>query len=102
MAASHIPCDETARKIVRSIFQRLASVGQTEVATTLSVSESTVSRLKEQVPQFAGMLSKLGLKVVPVEMQCYDEKTLSSILELAKQRMAQIENTRQLAQDWED
>jgi hypothetical protein len=53
------------------------------------------------MPQFAGMLSKLGLKVVPVEMRCYDEKTLASILQLAQQRMAQIQSPQSLAWDEE-
>ena len=76
-------------------------MGQNTVAEAIGTSESTISRLKGDVPQFAAMLAKLGLKVVPVEMQCYDEKTLASILELARQRMAQLESPKQLAQDWE-
>lgn len=83
------------------IFQRLSAVGQVAVSEAIGTSEASVSRLKEQVPQFAGMLARLGLKVVPVDMRCYDERTLASILELAKQRMAQIESPQQLAQDWE-
>ena len=101
MAAVNPVPDETARKIVKAIFQRLSSVGQNTVADALSTSESTVSRLKGDVPQFAAMLGRLGLKVVPVEMQCYDEKTLASILELARQRMAQLQTPQQLAQDWD-
>jgi ABC-type sugar transport system ATPase subunit len=102
MAAVNPIPDETARKIVRLIFQRLSSVGQNTVAEALATSESTVSRLKESTPQFAAMLAKLGLKVVPAEVQCYDPKTLAAILELAKQRMSQIQNPQQLAQDWDE
>lgn len=47
------------------------------------------------------MLARLGLKVVPVEMRCYDEQTIGTLITLAKQRMAQIETPQQLAQDWE-
>lgn len=101
MAALNPVPDEIARKIVKEVFQRLSSVGQVRVAEALGVSEATVSRLKEQMPQFAGMLSKLGLKVVPVEMRCYDEKTLASILQLAQQRMAQIQSPQSLAWDEE-
>lgn len=92
---------ETARKIVSAIFQRLSSVGQVEVAKALDTSESSVSRLKDLTPQFAAMLARCGLKVVPAEMHCYDEPTIASILELARQRMAQLQSPRQLAQDWE-
>lgn len=101
MAAVFPQPDETARKIVKVIFQRLSSVGQNTVAEALSTSESTISRLKADVPQFAAMLAKLGLKVVPAEMRCYDEKTLASILELAQQRMAQIKSPVELSQDWD-
>ncbi len=102
MAALSPPPDERARKILQVLFQRLSSVGQSTVATQLSVSEATVSRMKEDMPRFAGMLSALGLKVVPVEMKCYDEATLESILRLAQQRMAQLQTPQQLAQDWGD
>lgn len=101
MAALSPTVDENARKIVKTIFQALSRVGQDEVAKALSVSDSTVSRMKEQVPQFAGMLSRLGLKVVPAEMRCYDEQTIGTLITLAKQRMAQIETPQQLAQDWD-
>jgi len=88
---------------VKTVFQRLAAVGQDEVAKALGLSDSTVSRMKDEVPRFAGMLERLGLKVVPVEMQCYDEKTIASILVLANQRMAQLQTPQQLAlqQDWD-
>lgn len=101
MAALSPPPDENARKIVALIFQRLPEVGQNEVAKALGTSDSTVSRLKGDVPMFAGMLAKLGLKVVPAEMKCYDEKTIGSILTLAQQRMAQLQTPSQLAQDWD-
>lgn len=101
MAAVNPVPDESARKIVKAIFQRLSSVGQNTVAEALSTSESTVSRLKGDVPQFAAMLSKLGLKVVPAEMHCYDEKTIGALMELARQRMEQLKSPQQLAQDWD-
>lgn len=102
MAAVNPAPSENARKIAQTIFQALSRVGQNEVAVALGTSDSSVSRLKEQVPQFAGMLARLGLKVVPAEMRCYDEKTLGSILELARQRMDQLKSPLQLAQDWDD
>ena len=101
MAALSPEPSENARKIAQSIFQGLSRVGQNEVAKALGTSDSTVSRLKEQVPQIAGLLAACGLKVVPVEMKCYDEKTIASILELARQRMAQLNSPQQLAQDWD-
>lgn len=101
MAALSPTPPENARKIAQTILQALARVGQNEVAQALGTSDSTVSRLKETVPQFAGMLARLDLKVVPAGMRCYDEKTLASILELARQRMDQLKSPQQLAQDWD-
>lgn len=92
---------ENARKIGAKILQTLAEVGQNEVAKALETSDSTISRLKGDVSMFAGMLVKLGYKVVPAEMRCYDERTLASILQLAQQRMAQLQTPSQLAQDWD-
>lgn len=100
MAATLPTPDEKARKIVRTIFQELSRVGQNQVAQALSVSDSTVTRMKDDVPRFAGMLSALGLKVVPENMRCYEEKTLAALLELAHQRMEQIKTPQQLA--WDD
>lgn len=102
MAALSPPPDERTRKIVKTIFQALSSSGQNTVAQALGISEATVSRMKEGTPQYAAMLSMLGLKVVPVAMKCYDEATLASILHLAQERMAQLKSPLQLAQDFED
>ncbi len=102
MAAVSPTPPENARKIASTIFQALSRTGQNQVAQALGTSDSSVSRLKDQVPQIAGMLDCLGLKVVPREMRCYDERTLSSILELARQRMDQLKSAQHLAQDWED
>lgn len=94
---------ETARKIVGNILHRLAAVGQTTVATRLQVSESTVSRMKEkdaEIQRCAALLDALEMKAVPREMKCYGEKSLAAILQLAKERMAQIEEPSQL--QWDD
>lgn len=92
--------DERARKNLQAIFQRLSLVGQTNLANALSVSESTISRWKaEQAEQCAKALGALGLKVVPVDMRCFDPKQIDAILQLAKSHLADIEHTDQLAWD---
>ncbi len=100
MAALSPTPDENARKIASAIFQGLSRVGQNQAAQALGVSDSTITRMKDDVPKWAGLLSALGLKVVPTSMRCYEEKTLSAILELAHQRMEQIKTPSQLA--WDD
>lgn len=71
-AVSNTP-PERARKAYLTVLQRLQEPGTaTAVAAAMGVSESTVSRLKnEQMEVLCGMLAHLGLKVVPVEMQCF-------------------------------
>lgn len=101
MAALSPPTDENARKIAQTIFQALSRVGQNHVAQALGVSDATISRMKDDLPRAAGMLSILGLKVVPSTMKCYEEKTLAAVLELAHQRMAQLSSVQQLQQDWD-
>ena len=62
-----------SRKIQTLILQRLASAGQVHVGTAIDKSESWVSRFaSEQLKSCADLLTALGLKVVPVELRCYD------------------------------
>lgn len=92
---------ERAKKNLAAIFQRLASVGQANLAATLNVSESTISRWKtEEAEQVSRILAELGLKVVPVTLQCYEPKQLEAILTLAKARMETIHTAAELV--WEE
>lgn len=92
---------EKARKFETLLLQRLASVGQRPVADALSVSESTVSRLKEgAISQFSSLLPLLGLKVVPIEMQCYRPEDINPLIHLAKRHMENLNSADQLR--WED
>ena len=90
-----------ARKSCQNILHRLALVGLTPVAQAMGKSESTISRMKDtEIPELAAMLDALGLKVVPRELKCYDEKTMAALLQLAKERMNQCSTTQQL--EWDD
>ena len=100
MPALSAEADARTRKNLTAILQRLASVGQVALAEALNVSESTVSRWQaEQAERCAQALAVLGLKVVPIEMRCFDPKQIDAILQLAKTQLAKIENTDQLAWD---
>lgn len=92
---------ERARKIESLILQALSRTGSEPVAREIGVSEATVSRLRnEHLRHFAALLAATGLKVVPVEMQCYRFESIAAMLTLAKERMAQLETPQQLA--WDD
>lgn len=91
---------DRSRKNLAAILQRLASIGQAKAAEALGTSESTVSRMKDkELEQLAKLLAVLGLKVVPVEMRCFDPDAIGAILALAKARLASIERPEQLAWD---
>lgn len=77
--------DERTRKNFAIVMQRLAAVGMLAVATHIGVDESTVCRWKEKLLlQVSGMLAILGLKIVPIEMQCYNPKDIDAIFHQAQ------------------
>lgn len=82
-------------------MQALSRVGSEPASREIGVSEATVSRLKnEHLPHFSKLIAALGLKVVPIEMQCYRPAAIAAMVTLAKERMAQIESPSQL--EWEE
>lgn len=75
---------ERARKNVQVILQALAATGQNELAKAMAVHESTVSRMKESgIDQFGAALAHLGLKVVPVGVECFDPEYVNALRTLA-------------------
>jgi len=57
--------DTKSRKNASVILQALAAVGQTQVAHSCNVADSTISRLKDgQIDVLAKVLAACGLKVV--------------------------------------
>lgn len=75
---------ERARKNVQVILQALAGTGQVDAAKAMAVHESTVSRLKaDHMDNFGALLSALGLKVVPVGVECFDPEYVAALRTLA-------------------
>ena len=73
---------------------------QCAIATAIGCSDATVSRLlSEHLDRLALVLAHAGLKVVPVEMQCFAPDKVQALLTLAKDNLASIERTDQL--QWE-
>lgn len=91
MAAVLPQAEERARKNLRTIFQRLSSVGQARLAEQLSSSETSVSRWKtEQAEYVSKLLAALGLKVIPEEMKCFDPQKIDAILQFARDHVNTI------------
>lgn len=85
---------ERARKMACTVLQRLQEPGrQVSIATAMGVSESTVSRLKnEHLEPLCELLAHAGLKIVPVEVKCFPAEKVDALLTLAKAHLASIEN----------
>lgn len=62
-----------SRKNHANILRALARVKQTEVATSLGVNDSTITRWKDEgsLERTAKMLAVLGFKLVPAEAKCF-------------------------------
>lgn len=89
------------RKTLQLVLQSVSRVGQVSIARSMSVDEATVSRIKnERLEQSIELILAAGCKVVPAEMQCYRPASIASILQLAKERMEQLESPDQL--QWDD
>ena len=77
--------DERSRKIESIILQRLAEKTQTTIALELEMSESKISRLKnDDLPVIAKLITCLGLKVVPDDSLEVSQAELKSIKTLAR------------------
>ncbi len=83
------------------MLQRLQEPGtQVALASGMGVSESTISRFKnDQLETFCQMVAHLGLKVVPAEMQCFPADRIQALLTLSKAHLEQISQADQLR--WE-
>ncbi len=76
--------DARARKNASTLLQQLASKGQARVGEALEVNESTVSRKAADADSLGRFLAACGLKVVPVEMQCYPPSYIESLRVMAE------------------
>lgn len=92
---------ERARKAYSMILLRLQPAGtQIALAASMGVSETTISRFKtEHLETLCSLLAHLGLKVVPVEMQCFPQERVQALLTLSKAHLESIANADQLRWD---
>lgn len=88
MGSSSAEKVETSRKTVQAVLQRLAEASAVSVAEAVGVSESTISRFKsEHLEQVAAILAEVGLKVVPVEYQCFEPSYIRALQRLAAEEL---------------
>jgi hypothetical protein len=101
MAEVDTDIDRMATKIEGAIFKGLHRHGQVTVAKRLGVAESTVSTAKtESIPKVARMLAACGLKVVPIEAECYPPDYMQALRTFARMAMDVDAPSQRL--DWDD
>lgn len=100
MEQSSVVPAERARKYVALAMQRISAVGQNTVATEIGVSPPTISRfVSEDLERACQVLAAVGLKLVPIEMQCFPPRKVAILMELARDHLNQMENVEQLTWD---
>lgn len=87
---------ERARKVESTILQALSSPGtQAAIAVVLGLSESTISRMKnDHLGTFCAVLAHAGLKVVPAAYRCVDPEkmaALSMLLDAALRKQSPVD-----------
>lgn len=94
---------EKARKALATVLQVLKSNGkQGQVATSLGVSDSTMSRLvNDHMEQVIAALYHSGYKVVPQEMACYPSAQVEAWFGVYKNSVSRAETAAQLFEGME-
>ena len=92
---------ERSRKNHTIILKSLIAHGQVHLGAAIGSHETTISKMKEKgvFEQMGKILAVLGLKVVPVEMKCYDMGKMNAIFALAKARMNDMDSASELSFD---
>lgn len=102
IATSSLSASDRSRKYVALVLQAMQEPGrQVAAATAMGMSESTVSRLKnEHLNNFALLLAHLGLKIVPAHHVCVNRNVHELMYETFKRAMADKEVAQKII--WED
>ena len=85
-----------ARRNEQRVLQHMGATKQVELAESLGVHESTVSRMKDaEIARFSLMLALLNLKIVPTNARMYDPQVVAALTLLAKDNLS-----RATTDDW--
>lgn len=93
---------ERSRKAYSMVLQAMQDPGtQRNLAQVLGVSESTVSRIKnEKLEDALALIYQLGFKVVDASRVCVDRSKYEAMVTIARAAMADEDTARRLI--WED
>lgn len=95
------PPGELARKNLSVALREIARTGQNRIADEIGVSAPTVSRFCSEgdLERACKVLAAAGIKCVPIEYQCFPKNTVAAFMQLARERMNDLQNVDQL--QWE-
>lgn len=91
---------ERARKAYTLALHRISRVGQSTVAQEIGTSPTTVSRFvsdPDGLERACKVLAAVGLKVVPVAMQCFPPEKVAIFMTLARDHLNYLQRPEQLA-----
>jgi len=74
---------KTGESIQSEILRQLADVTQAHAAACMGVSESTVSRMREDLAKFSQLLASIGLKVADIDSMVVDPSELDALESMA-------------------
>lgn len=94
MPASLTPAPERARKMASLVLHQLADTGlATSIAASMGVSESTISRLRnDHLDSFCELLAYAGLNIVRLDARYISREKLNALIYFAKAHLTQIED----------
>lgn len=89
---------ERSRLNHRAVLNALANTGLRPVAEAVGVDQSTISKWKDggEIERYSKFLAACGLKVVPVEWECFPRKDVDVLMHLAKQRLESLRSASDL------
>ncbi len=88
---------EQSRSIQTQILQSAANYKRSQLAQGIGVDITTVGRWLDsshkdsKLMQFAAILAMCDLKVVPINMRCYDSQKIDILFHLAKDSFNRLE-----------
>jgi len=74
---------KTGESLQSEVLRRLADVTQARAAACMGVSESTVSRMRDDLGRFTQLLASIGLKVADVDSMTVERSELDALESMA-------------------
>lgn len=74
---------KTGERLQSEVLRRLADVTQTVAAERMGVSESTVSRLREDIAKVSHLMAAIDLKVADADSMVVDRAELDALESMA-------------------